>query len=253
MHASKWFAPEGALKGVAIVTHGLNLRSERLDGICHFLATKGYAVSRPSFSGHEVGNNEGYLSVNAEDWEKDAEAVHAEASAKARAAGVPLVLIAYSFTAPVFQVLAKRLAFAKRIYLAPAFSPRAWYPAVIWFARSFPGFSYPSLNFKEYQSHSVSGSRPFLALEAFLKRWRAGEGRGDETPTLVLVDPKDEHLSYRALMNIADDTPAWRVERVSAAGSTLKRPVHHLIVDEPSLGSAEWRRMLALMEDFLAK
>jgi hypothetical protein len=92
-----------------------------------------------------------------------------------------------------------------------------------------------------------------LALEAFLKRWRAGEGRGDETPTLVLVDPKDELLSYRTLMNIADDTPAWRVERVSAAGSTLKRPVHHLIVDEPSLGSAEWRRMLALMEDFLAK
>jgi hypothetical protein len=252
MASEKWFAAEGKVRGVAIVSHGMNLRAERMDALCSSLAADGFEVLRPSFSGHDPADTPAYLAVEAAAWEADARATHASALERARVlGGVPLILVAYSFTAPVFQVLHRELPFARRIYLAPAFATRAWYPAVIGFARTFPGFTYTSLNFKEYQAHSRSGARPFLALEAFLKRWRRGEGRGDETPTLILFDPKDELLSYRGLMNIADETPAWRVERISAAGATNARPVHHLVVDEASLGASEWRRMLGLIRDFL--
>lgn len=252
MHVGKWFAAEGKARGVAVVSHGMNLRAERMDSLCQALAAKGYEVLRPSFTGNEPGNNEEYLRVEAKDWERDARAVHAEAAARAKArGGLPMVLVAYSFTAAVFQVLNKDLPFAKRIYLAPALAPRAWYPAVIWFARTFPNFSYTSLNFIDYQAQARSGARPFLALDSFLARWRKGEGRHDPTPTLVLFDPRDELLSYRALMGIADDTPAWRVEKINAAAATNPRAVHHLVIDEPALGAAEWARVRGLIQDFL--
>jgi hypothetical protein len=254
MQTGKWFRAEGKVRGVAIVSHGMNLRTERMDGLCEALANDGFEVLRPAFSGHDPADNEAYLAVEARAWEADARAVHAEATKRAgELGGAPLVLVAYSFTAPVFQVLHRELPFAKRVYLAPAFTTRAWYPAVIAFARAFPGFTYASLNFKQYQAHGRSGARPFLALEEFLKRWRRGEGRGDATPTLILFDPKDELLSYRSLMNVADETPAWRVERISAAGATNARAVHHLVVDEPSLGPDEWRRVLGLIRAFLNK
>ena len=251
MQHERWFQSQGAVRGVAIVTHGMNLRPERMEDFARFLASIGYDALCPAFTGH-AGSNKEYLEVKAESWEADARRFHALAAERARAAGgVPLVLVAYSFTAAVFQAMAEELRFDRRIYLAPALATKSWYRGVIWFAETFRGFTYPSMNMKEYQVHPRSGSLPFVALDHFLTRWVKAERRAEAAPTLILMDPKDELLSYPRIMAYADERPHWRVERVSVAGSTLPRKFHHLIVDEPSLGAEEWGRATGVVAEFL--
>lgn len=246
-----WFPAVGKVRGVAVVTHGMNLKPERMEDFARMLAGLGYETLRPAFTGHGESNKE-YLAVTPAQWETDARRIHALAAERARAhGGVQLVLAAYSFTAAVFQAMAEELRFDRRIYLAPALATKAWYRGVIWFAESFPGFTYPSMNMKHYQVHPRSGSQPFVALDHFLSRWVQAERRAEPVPTLILMDPQDELLSYPRIMGLADERPHWRVERVSVAGSTLPRRFHHLIVDQPSLGAAEWQRVAGSVAEFL--
>jgi hypothetical protein len=246
-----WFTPAKKPTAVVVVTHGMNLKPARMDNLANALKEAGMEVLRPAFTGHCGPENESYLDVTAPQWEADARRIHALASAKAKALGVPIYLVAYSFTTTVFQSLSGELAFAKRVYLAPALATRFWYPLVVGAARIFPGLSYASMNLPEYQMHPRSGARPFVALDYFLKAFREGRGQEDAAPALWLVDPKDELISYEGLLRLSERHPGWKLETVSTEGSTLPKSFHHLIVDKASLGPAAWDALVAEILRFL--
>jgi esterase/lipase len=210
----------------------------------------GYSVFRPAFTGH-CGNNRYYLDVEPADWERDAREFHSEAAAKAGRLGVPLFLAAYSFSAAIYQALAEELPFARRIYLAPAISTRFWYPAAILIANAFPRVTYHSMNLGGYYANEVSGMKAVQALEYFVRKVRRKRREGDRTPTLVLVDPKDELVSYKGIRIVAGRRKTWRVGKLSNRGSRMRPAYHHLIVTEESLGAREWRRMIGECVEFL--
>jgi hypothetical protein len=246
----KWFPAKGAVKGVAVVTHGMNMRPSCMDALAQELAESGLEVFRASFSGHCEGHGD-YLKVTAADWESDARRIHGIASARAKELAKPLYLTAYSFSSLVFQTMAKELPFAKRLYLAPPFETKFWYPVVRWIARTFPDYSYSTLN-PYCGANPRSNGRSLLALEEFLERWRAGRGRDDATPLLAFAEPDDELVSFSGVQAVTSANPRWRVEAISNREHTLPKSYHHLIIDEPSLGNKEWQRLRQSARVFFA-
>jgi hypothetical protein len=245
----KWFPAEGAPKGVAVVTHGMNMQPACMDSLATFLAGKGWEVFRPAFAGHIPGQGD-YLCVTAAEWEADARRIHAEAASRAVSLNGPLHLVAYSFSSLVFQTMAGELPFKKRIYLAPPFATKSWYQLVRAFASRFPDFRLRSRNTYGAANPETSG-RAVLALEDFLARWREGKGMGEKGEALLLAEPEDELVSFRGLKAVVARHPEWRLEPVSNRGHTLGKSYHHLIVDGPSLGEREWARVRGLIRDFL--
>lgn len=248
---SQWLSAATApARGVAVVAHGLNLRPDRMDAMAIGLAQAGFDVLRVAFRGH-CGINKDYLSVTADQWEADAREFHAEA--RERAAGRPLVLVAYSFSALVFQSLSADLPFTRRVYFAPALSQHWWYPWLVGVARILPWLEFRSVNLPDYAANPRSGARALVALEFFSGRWRGGAGREDPAPALVIADRGDELVSFSGLEGLVAERPLWRLLEVSNQGSTLPRAFHHLVIDEPSLGPAEWARVQGEVARFLLR
>lgn len=237
----KWFPAKGTAKGVVVVTHGMNMQPSCMDALAAEMASQGFEVYRPAFSGHCAGHGD-YLHVTAADWEADARRVHKAAVLKAEALKKPLYLLAYSFTSLVFQTMAKELPFAKRAYLAPPFATKFWYPAVRWIAGAFPDYSYGTFN-PHCGANPRSSGRSLLALDEFMKKWHGGEGKSDPTPLLAFAEPDDELVNFEGVRAVAAANGHWRVEAISNKEHTLPKTYHHLIVDEASLGAGEWNRL----------
>jgi hypothetical protein len=240
----RWFPAEiSPPKGVVLLTHGMNLRPERMDEWARELARDGYEVLRPAFTGH-CGDEAAYLEIFAAQWERDARSFYALAADRARERKVPLLLAAYSFTALIYQTLSAELPFARKIYFAPALATHFWYRALIGVASWVPGFTFASRNLTDYRANARSGMKSLMALHDFVLRWQGGAGRRDEGPVLAWLEPEDELVSYSRLQDFASNKANWRLERVTNVNSTLPRTYHHLIISEESLGQAEWGRMV---------
>jgi hypothetical protein len=246
-----WFTFTAAPRGVVIVSHGMNLKPTRMDELAKVLASDGYEVLRPAFSGH-CGKNEKYLSVTAKDWENDARRIYALASIRAKALNKPLYLVAYSFTAVIFQSMSQELPFERKVYLAPALAMKFWYPAVRFFAGLFPDFEFSSLNLPTYAANGRSNARGFLALDHFFQKWERRSEGSDSAAALLFAAPGDELISYKGLEVVASLKSGWTLEQVSSGASTLPKKFHHLIIDSSSLGMVEWERVTGKMLNFLA-
>lgn len=246
---ARWFEARGEKKGVVLLVHGANLRPDRMDEMGATLAERGFDVYRPGFRGH-CNEGEGAITDDlASIWEKEAKQFYA--AAKSRAGTKPLLLVAYSFGALIYQVLGEELSFARRVYFAPAFATKFWYRPFVWVAGLFPNASYPSVVPKEYRANDSTPLKGALAFDAFLQRWKKGEGKNLESPILIWMDPKDELVSYDGVVTHAADKSNWRLELLSVKDSTLDRAYHHLITDLRALGEKEWERVMSETTNFL--
>lgn len=246
----KWVKASPPVKGVMVVAHGLNLRPAKMGEMGKRFAEAGYEVLQGGFTGHcgvvgELGK------VQALQWEADARRLHSLGSSRARELGVRLYLTAYSFSGLIFQVLSRDLPFHKQILFAPAIETHFWYPIVVSLAGIIPDFSFPSMVPSDYRANEEGNLRSILALEAYLKRWREGEGRGDSSPTLIWIDPEDELVNAKWLQKFARQRPTWTFNELSVKGSSLKRAYHHLIIDSSSMGTDEWKRVMDTSVRFL--
>jgi hypothetical protein len=245
-----WFKPGKAPRGIVLLTHGMNLKPSCMDEMAEEFRAAGYEVYRPALTGH-CGENKNYLNITAAQWEADAMRVHKIADARARKSKVPLFLVGYSFTPLIFQTLG--LPFAKKIYFTPALSTKFWFPALSWLANTFPNFTYDSKVPEPCAANPITGTRAIVALGEFLSRWDKGQGKKDTTPALVFAEPGDELLSFGGLEAVVKEHAAWKLESISNAGATIPKPYHHMVVSPGALGMSEWRRVMKLGLEFLAK
>ena len=116
-------------------------------------------------------------------------------------------------------------------------------------------FLVPSASNATYRA-SCEGTS-MAAYNALFDSLRATQESGlgkSKAPTLVLIDPKDELVSGPGLAELIEFNALneWRLEQVSNRGATLERGAyHHLIIDEPSVGSEEWKRIQTLIRKHL--
>lgn len=238
-------------KGIVLLTQGMNLKSEKLIPLAQFLVEQNFSVFLPAFQGH-CPSRGSYFTATAEDWLQDAENFYREAQQKAWKKNVPLYLVAYSFSALLFE-LRPELKFQKRILFAPAFATHFWYPAVRLIANWFPHWRFRTRNLPDYAANSESSLHSIKVIGDLLERLEShvADAQIGDTATLILADPEDELVNVPRVRELSELRPLWRFEPVTNRGNGLPKSFHHLIVTPDSVATEEWLRMKKIIERFL--
>jgi alpha-beta hydrolase superfamily lysophospholipase len=116
-------------------------------------------------------------------------------------------------------------------------------------------WAFPNLAPQEYRRYDFT---PLFWYSNTLALYRGMEGHDDlnrlsAIPTLVILNEADEIVSPKGIsrwIERHDLSRSWRIEMVRSESS--KFPLkEHLIIDESSLGQAEWLRLRLSINDFL--
>jgi alpha-beta hydrolase superfamily lysophospholipase len=257
--------------GVALIIHGLNCRPSRMIRIANMLVAQGIECLNLSLSGHGCEDDDSssdretqdrrrlevFKSVSRSLWLSEARAAYEIARERADDRGVPLILVGFSLGAAVGSDLASGprsdICFEGMILFAPAFSVH-WYTRFLRFLAPFPRLTLKSLSPKDYAANPGTPIAAYNALFKSIAALRNRQARQRAVDALIFIDPKDELVSYRKLRALCEGPGTGRWTLVDTPKSLRKgrRDYHHLIIDEPSLGSEGWSDVIRHVKQFLA-
>ena len=85
----------------------------------------------------------------------------------------------------------------------------------------------------------------YLALFEAIEHFNKNRAQKLNVPTLILIDKQDELVSYRRLQRIIKNRELhqWRLHPVKKNKAGAKEKMHHLIIDESSMGKVVWNEM----------
>ena len=241
-------------RGVFVVVHGLNQKPSGMDSLSSYLASLGYNTLRLSLEGHDAATD---ASFPAEAWVED---VHSGLRA-ARSAypKLPVFVLGYSMGGLLaVRAIEERPdeAPAKVVLVAPAIGLRTAVQAAKLLAAILPdGLRTPNLapaKLRRFDSTPVFWYSNFSEIYD-LTREPAQAARLRGTPALVILNPGDELISEESVEEwIAANqlSKLWHVELVHPQ-ATDPDSREHVIIDQESLGEAEWLRMQELIRGFL--
>jgi len=254
----EWFRRSEAveLRGVALVVHGLNLNPARMAAVIAALNEGGIDALRLSLRGH--GDNfrqrEGMDAVQSrlEDfkdashslWFQETLKGCKEARKSARENRVPLFLVGFSYGGLIgLDLLAARpeVDFDRALLFAPALSLRDWDYAIRLFA-PFPRMIVPTLAPADYLANTGTPMAAYNALFETLDHFESRIGPRLNIPTLVVMDPGDELVSFDGLKRLAEEhhLNQWRFLPLHPKRSLLKGMLRHIVIDEASIGRRAW-------------
>lgn len=241
-------------RGVFVIVHGLNQRPSSMDSLQAYLGELGFHSYRITLEGHYVSNDQTFEALQ---WEQDVRMGIREATT--RYPTLPLYLLGYSLGGLlVTDVLEQDAAIhpAKVVLLAPALSLHTFIEPVRLFT-IIPFGTLRTMNFAP-RGYRRFPNTPFFWYANTAEIYestseRRADARLKSIPTLIVVSPDDELISPSGLEEWVEQNdlrPMWRIEMV--APEPLDSRLHrHLIIDQNSLGDAEWTRMKVLLRDFL--
>lgn len=242
-----WARPENP-RGVAILVHGLNTNPRRMQGIRDIFIHNGFETMSITLSGHG-GDLQAFKHTSREIWLQDLFAGYCLARARALELGVPLYYAGYSLggllgidllTSPDYE----GVDYDKILLLAPALVVRKTSKLAKSFKLFGESFMVPSANPPRYRANKAGTSvAAYNALFDSIKALESRNLRKANRPTLVLMDFHDELISPAGILRLRsrEKLTQWRIQ-------VLKNPrppftYHHLIIDEASVGPANWRKM----------
>jgi hypothetical protein len=245
----------GKCRTVVLVAHGLNLRAHALRALYEPLREQGATIVVLRLRGHarhapgDAAMLEEMRSVDASQWVEDwREGIHV-AETLAADLKVPLVFLGYSLGALVHIYglgtgQLERNPFVRQVLLAPAVRLRRTSRLVLMFqplGRRFVLPSFARREIRSYRATSVGAYMALLGLESDVSV--LVEPDRVKIPTLVLMDPGDELVSYGRLREWIEAnglSPEWRLEAIDKDRATARSRIRHDIVDEHSLGKASY-------------
>ena len=253
-----WFRasvpPETHPFGVVVLVHGLNNRPSVMQPLAEALAEQGFHSYTVTLTGHSVCD---WPAVDyAATWKADIRA--AAADARMTFPGLPVFALAYSLGATaVLESWDDAKPFDRLAFLAPAFAPnlRTRLLRFLTPLRVF-GINLPSLADPFYRAHPSTPLRAYRGYFDMIDNLRKScpHATWRSTPSLVFMSEKDELLSY-------DDTSEWiqrsTSEHWSIAPLTPRpanpKTMRHLILDQASVGTEEWRALVKELADFFRR
>ena len=93
----------------------------------------------------------------------------------------------------------------------------------------------------------------YNALFETIKHFNQHIGPKLNVPTIIFIDPEDELVSYRKLKRRVEKEPLdqWQFHRLEKGTTGVQEKMHHLIIDEPSVGTDTWNQMKIIMIEHL--
>jgi pimeloyl-ACP methyl ester carboxylesterase len=244
------------LKGVAVVVHGLNLDPARMGAVIAALNEAGVDAIQLSLRGH--GDNfrrregmdavlsrlEEFKGVSRALWVEETLKGCEQARTAAQRKGVPLFLVGFSFGGLLgLDLLAAdpEVSFDRALLFAPALSLRGWDYAIRLFS-PFPRMVIPTLAPAAYLANPGTPMAAYNALFETLDHFESRIGPGLNIPTLVVMDPGDELVSFNGLKQLAAEhhLSQWRFFPLDRRRSLLNGMLRHIVIDEASVGRHAW-------------
>lgn len=253
-------------RGVALAIHGLNYRPQGMQPAVDCLHAAGYDCLLLSLHGHgdnylpQPGLDQSaarlcsFARVTYELWIQEAAAAYRIARARADGRGLPLLLTGYSLGALIGCTLAAThhdVRVDRMLLFAPAIAlpPRGFLP---WLADQAPRWVLPSIAPRRYRANRGTPGAGYAALYAGIAALQSADLQRLNVPTLLIVDPLDEAISYSGIVSLAEQLPEWTVYVVHKSDGINGRTFHHLVIGEEAVGEDAWTGIAACIAEFLS-
>jgi alpha-beta hydrolase superfamily lysophospholipase len=256
------------INGVALVIHGLNLRPDKMESIIALLTHSRIDVLNLSLRGHgknyaqkanvdgSIARMETFKTVSYEYWIKETHRAYVLAGKRSREKQVPLFLIGFSLGglmgADLFASYPD-VFFNRMVLLAP---PLTIYKIYYWakLLSPFPKLVIPSAFMKSYCSNRGTPMAAYNALFEGIKYFKKNSTSKLDVPTLIFINKRDELVSYRKLKHIIKNEGfrQWKLHPVKKHTTGAKEKMHHLIIDESSIGKESWKDMKRIIVHHLS-
>jgi len=247
------------LNGVALVIHGLNLQPDKMESIIALLTHSCIDVLNLSLRGHgknyiQKANVDGhkarmetFKTVSYKLWIKETYRAYHLAGNRSHEKQVPLFLIGFSLGGLMGATLFASypdVYFDRMILLTPAlYIYKIYYLAKL--LSLFPRLVIPSFFIKSYCANRGTPMAGYNALFEAIEHFKKNMAAKLNVPTLIFIDTRDELVSHRRLKRIIKngELHQWRLHPLKKSKTGAKGKMHHLIVDESSIGKDAWNEM----------
>lgn len=243
--------PEGPIKAVVILLHGLNLKPQKMDDWSKALTSHGAYTIRTALYGHS-GSYEEMRDVTADKWRSQFKEVMEKALSIAKEHHVPISLVGFSLGALVGLewLSAKDVPLHKMVLIAPALST-PWYSetAIKILSMFGRGFMLPSRSPKDYRANKGTSIAAYQALFELKHSLEKNGYKNINIDTLVLIDRADELVSSQDIQKIitTNRLSRWTLEMVDNQFAHLRFGFRHLMVDEEAMGKKLWSKVVGLV------
>lgn len=227
-----------------------------MEPLINWLTGQGSDVFLVSLSGHhQKGIN--IKEVTASIWEKEMQQGYKLAKKTATVNGVPLYFLGYSLGALLGQSMIALKhhyeCFEKQVLLAPAIAirPRSYIlKCLLIFGKQR---MLPSFSPRPYRANDALPLAIYQLLFTEVKKVVQCGFNNWKVPTLILIDPKDELISYKKLMQYMNQYKLTNCQILALNSERKSRrgQYHHLILDEETMGTANWEMVTREMQKFL--
>lgn len=258
--AGHWFGiEEGRCRGGVLLAHGLNMDPQSWREMIAFLNRLDFSVYRLELKGHRGLTFEDMLDVSAKQWlDQFCSAIDFMI---AHLPGVPLHLVGYSLGGLLgiaAQLQRRESCFERQVLLAPALALKLYTWLAIPLTRVVPFLISRSPNGYVANTRGASSAayRALFDLKHDIRYAVNEEISLVNLPTLVLMRPSDELISYRGIKKLIQcrKLDKWQLADLPKKKRTYgKISFQHLIVDEKSVGELAWRQMTTQVEHFLTR
>lgn len=253
--AYKWHKVQNE-KATALLIHGLNMRPEKMDAMIDVFNSAEISVLNLTLEGHGL-EYEAFQNVNKEKWITNFKDAYSELKKYSEPLKLPRYLFGYSTGATVAlaaEIRQNQPQFNKRILMSPAIK-MTWVSNIVRILFPFSSLSLPSSNLNDFRRHGSTPMPAYKSLFELADEVSDGpKNRLNNTPTLVIIDPKDEMVSLSSLraMKAQKQLSHWDVFTVFTDVDYSKaRAPHHSIIHEFFTGPKLWSEMSKEIKSFL--
>jgi esterase/lipase len=260
--AIRWYQRKNPAKlnGVALVIHGLNGRPDKMESIIAEMTAAGIDCLNLSLRGHgenysQLNNTssaearmQAFKSVSYQLWRTEIHQAYQQVKKRSSRYGTCLFFIGFSmggllgvdlFTSNPYIKFDKIVLFApalkmrNRNYLLKTMSP-------------FPGLVVPSFGPEAYRANKGTPMAAYNALFEAAKHFEKNLDPKINVPTVVFIDEQDELISFSGLQEIIrkQNLDQWNLHPVAKDKAATEIEMHHIIIDEASVGKHMWKEIV---------
>jgi esterase/lipase len=257
----RWYKSKNPaeLNGVALVIHGLNGRPDKMESIIAELTACGIDCLNLSLRGHgknyyplektdsAAARMEAFKSVSYPLWKSEAFQAYRLVKKEGTQYGVPVFFIGFSMGGLLGVDLFasnSNVNFDKMVLFAPALKMRQRNHLLKIFS-PFPRLVIPSLAHKSYLSNSGTPMAAYNALFEMYDDLQNHLGPKINVPTVVFIDKQDELISFSGLQEMVQKhaLDQWKIHPVKKDRTATEIKMHHLIIDQASVGQQMWKEI----------
>ena len=262
--SSRWYKRKNntKLKGVALVIHGLNGRPDKMEPIIKQMTEAGIDCLNLSLRGHgpnysALNNAESdearmaaFKSVTYPLWKTEAYQAYQRVERKSNLHGCPLFFVGFSMGGLLGVDLLSshsEVTFDKMVLFAPALKMHAR-NMLLKILSPFPRIVIPSVAHKSYLTNDGTPMAAYNALFDMYQHLENNLDRKINIPTVVFIDPQDELISFSGLQSLVrnQNLDQWEIHSVEKDKTATRIKMHHLIIDEASVGEKTWQEIVGI-------